>query len=401
MYLWLKIRPKSDTFRGHFQGAISFTLNEKTLKLPVSIKILGYQLPHVDFPVGFFGVDPLPYSYFKHSSYKALRKKFRNEAILNLNDSGFTTFTGLPEVEIKSSGSNLEVDATEIDELFKFTSKLNNFKTVFSYSGQFPQFIIDSSNRPPHFSELDYQKQISTILKNLLNKKHWPKIIHTFSDEASGYSDQVNADIVKAKNLKKNYPFLSLGGFGAFTGKESNILNGYFEYGFYSALIKSDITRLKENNLKWGFYGASSANLDDPRFSFGLGLYIARQNGLSHYLEWNLGAIHNYPYFDFDGRETDAVMFFPSREGRLYNSIRYELATEGIQTYRKLKLLEELVLKQEGDAEVLKEARIWLVNLAREHFFFSNPHFLRDKSVNFSEIQQKLNSLLERLYNVN
>jgi hypothetical protein len=397
IYLWLKLKPNAETIKGIFSGTISFNLKDKTIKLPVTISILNYQLPKVDFPVGFFGVDPLPYSYFKHSSYKALRKKFRYEAILNLNDSGFTTFTGLPEVEIKNNAGNLEVDSSEIDELFKFTSKLNNFKTVYSYSGQFPQYLLDLGNRPSGFTDDEYGLKTSVILKNLLEKKYWPKIVHTFSDEASGYSDQVNADIIKAKNLKKYYPFLALGGFGAFTGKESKILNSFFEYGFYSALSKSDISQLKENNLNWGFYGSSAGNLDDPRFSFGLGLYLARANGLSHYLEWNLGAVHNYPYFDFDGREADAIMFYPSRDGKLYNSIRYELATEGIQTYRKLKLLEGLILNQTGSPQVLKDAKAWLVGLAREHFFFSNPRFLSDKSVKFSEIQQKLNMYLELL----
>lgn len=376
-YLWLQIKLNEKMPKGLFKGEIVFHHGNASIKFPVEIAVLSYTLPKVEFPVGFFGIDPLPFSYFKGTGYAELRKKYRYLALNALGESGFTTFTGLPE------------DVSELDELFKESSKWG-IQTVYSYGGQFPQNLIGSD-------EASYSKAESQ-LKSLLLKKSWPKIVHTFSDEAGGYSDKISSDIELAKKLKKHFPFMLLGGFGSFHGGDSNKLNSYFDYGFYSSLSKGDITKLKDNGQRWGLYNASAGNLDDPRFSFGLGLYIARLNGLSQYLEWHATASNNYPYYDFDGRESDAVMFYPTQNGKILHSLRFELATEGLHAYKKLKLLENAALAGEGSPVALKEAKAFLDSLRREHFFYSSTTFMSNKSINFRSFEAKLNVHLKKLF---
>ncbi len=376
-YLCLQLNISDKMPQGKFVGEMVFHHGAETTKFPVEINILNYSLPKVEFPVGFFGIDPLPFSYFKGSGYEDLRKKYRSLALNSLGEAGFTTFTGLPS------------DVSELDELFKESSKYG-ITTVYSYGGQFPQNLIGND-------EASYAKAASE-LKSLLSKKNWPKIVHTFSDEAGGYSDKTAADIELAKKLKKHFPFMALGGFGSYHGGDSNKLNSYFDYGFFSSLSKGDIGKLKDNGQRWGLYNASAGNLDDPRFSFGLGLYIARQNGLSQYLEWHATAANNYPYYDFDGRESDVVMFYPTVNGKILHSLRFLLATEGLHAYKKLKLLESAVLAGSGNPGAIKEAKAFLDGLRREHYFYSSTTFMSNKSVNFRSFDSKLNEHLKNIF---
>ncbi|MBC7428211.1 MAG: hypothetical protein H7336_06340 [Bacteriovorax sp.] len=384
-YLWLQLKITDKMPQGIFKGEVVFQHGKETTKFPVEITVLSYALPKVEFPVGFFGIDPLPFSYFKGSGYTELRKKYRYLALENLGEAGFTTFTGLPG------------DISELDDLFKESSKWG-IQTVYSYGGQFPQTMIDLSKKPGDMSEDAYYKKAASELKSLYEKKNWPKIVHTFSDEAGGYSDKIASDIELGKKLKKHFPFMPLGGFGSFHGGDSNKLNALFDYGFYSSLTKSDIGKLRDNNQRWGFYNASAGNLDDPRFSFGLGLYVARQNGLSQYLEWHSSSVNNYPYFDFDGRESDVVMFFPTIDGKILHSLRFEMATEGLHVYKKLKLIENAIVNNSGNPETIKQAKTWLDGIKRENYFYSSPTFMSNKSVDFRDFEVKLNEQLKNIF---
>ncbi|MGZ3787728.1 MAG: hypothetical protein ACXVLQ_04355 [Bacteriovorax sp.] len=384
-YLWLQLKINDKMPKGIFKGEMVFHHGQETTKFPLEITVLSYALPKIEFPVGFFGLDPLPFTYFSGKGYADLRKKYRYLALEALGEAGFTTFTGLPS------------DVSELDELFNESSKWG-IQTVYSYGGQFPQDRLDLTKRPADMTEDAYYEKKASELKLLLSKKGWPKIVHTFSDEAQGYSDKLASDIEMARKLKKHFPFMPLGGFGVFKNGDSLKLNSFFDYGFYSGLSKNDITRLKGNNQRFGFYNASAGNLDDPRFSFGLGLYMARLNGLSQYLEWHATAFNNYPYYDLDGRESDSVMFYPTIDGKLMHSLRFEMAAEGLHAYCKLKLLENAVANNLGSHEFLNLAKVWMENLKKENDFYSSATFMSNKKVNFREFETKLNEHLKNLF---
>lgn len=385
-FLWIKLSVNKSLMKGKYSGDLVFTKGSEQKKLPISVTILPYSLPAIDFPVGFFGIDPLPYSYFKNSDYNSLRKKYRHLALHKIGQAGFTTFTGLPE------------NTDELQELFTLSSKYN-IQTVYSYGGQFPQSLIDLNKKPSDMSEDIYLKKAAGTLKGILSKKSWPKVVHTFSDEAGGYSDKISADIEMAKKLKNYFPFMAIGGFGFFEGSDTAKLNNYFDYGFYSSLTKGHINKLKDQNQRWGFYNASAGNLDDPRFSYGLGLYIARLNGLSQYLEWNATSFNNYPYYDFDGRESDIVMFYPTLNGELLNSLRFELSVDGIQTYRKLKLLESAINTGQGTKAHRDSAHTWMNALKKKNYFYSSNKFMNQKNSNFKELSSTLDTHLKNLFN--
>ena len=384
-YLWLQVKMSDKTPKGIFKGNVVIHKGSEQISLPTEVAVLNYTLPKIEFPVGFFGLDPLPYSYYPRGGYNEIRKKYRHMALNKLGEAGFTTFTGLPE------------DVSDLNDLFKESAKWG-IDTVYSYGGQFPQSMIDLNKKPAGMSDDDYFAKSASDLKSLMSKKEWPKIVHTFSDEAGGYSDKIASDIELAKKLNKHFPFMPLGGFGSFHGGDSAKLNSYFTYGFYSSLSKGDISRLKDNRLRWGFYNTSAANLDDPRFSFGLGLYIARLNGLSQYLEWHANAVNNYPYYDFDGREADVVMFYPTKDGKLLSALRFELATEGLHAFKKLKVLEEAIANNSGPREALNSAKSWMDALKRENYFYSSTTFMSNKKNNFRDFESQLNGHLRNIF---
>ncbi|MDO9181727.1 MAG: DUF4091 domain-containing protein, partial [Bacteriovorax sp.] len=384
-YLWLQLNITNKLPRGIYKGEMLFHHGNEAHKFPVEVNILPYELPKIDFPVGFFGLDPLPFTYFNGIGYSELRKKFRYLALEAIGQAGFTTFTGLPS------------ETAELDELFKASAKWG-IDTVYSYGGLFPSARLDLSKKAADMSDDAYFEKASKDLKILLAKKNWPKIVYTFSDEAGGYSDKVATDLALARKLKKYFPFMALGGFGSFTGEDSKQLNAFFDYGFYSSLAKSDILKLKDNNRRWGLYNTSPGNLDDPRFSFGLGLYIARQNGLSQYLEWHSSSVSNYPYYDFDGRESDVVMFYPTSSGKLLHSLRFEMASEGLHAFKKLKLLEDAVENHLGPSDKNLLAKKWLTTLIKENYFYSSNTFLSNKKNNFRELDTKINEHLKNIY---
>lgn len=398
-YLWLELKVDSATPVGLYKTDLSLHQGENTTKFPIEIEIMPYALPKLDFPVGFFGLDPLPYSYFKGHGYEDIRKKYRNRALTKLSEAGFSTFSALPEVQLKINGNDLSLgDIDELDDLLKSAYKSGFNQSVYSYGGQFPQSLLDLSQKPGDMSEDVYFTKIAKLVNPLLAKKTWPKIVHTFSDEASGYSDKVGSDIVLAKKLQKYFPNLALGGFGSFNGSDSKTLNSYFQYGFYSSLTKADISSLKNHSQKWGFYNASAGNLDDPRYSFGLGLFIARAEGLSQYLEWNSIGFNNYPYYDFDGRESDVAIFYPARDGNLYPTLRFEFSTEGLDLFRKLLLLDTAISEGKGSRIDNKSAKDWLLSARRENSFYSTTTPMSLKTNNFRELSNQLNGHLAKLY---
>jgi hypothetical protein len=364
---------------GKYEGTLTLKNGKKQKTYPVIVEVMPYKLPRANFPVGFLGLDPIPKSYFDDPGMEKLRHSYRIKALAKLGEAGFTTYTGLPSANTLS-----DVDTTYLDDLFRNAVKYGFDQPVFSYGGQFPNEFLDNQD----------QAQASGVLKKLLSKSFWPKIVHTFSDEAGGYSNKVQEDITKGKALKKNYPFLALGGFSSATDPSLRELNQIFDYGLYSHLSGFD---RPPKNQAWGSYNAAPGNLDDPRFAFGPGLFLARERGLSLYLEWHLSAVNNYPYFDLDGRESDVTMFMPTSSGDLRPTLKFELATEGIQNFRKLMLLSDLLQRNEGSVQSLGAAKSWLEKLRMTNRYLEKDDFLRGRGHDAKKFRSELNQHLRNL----
>jgi len=96
--------------------------------------------------------------------------------------------------------------------------------------------------------------------------------------------------------------------------------------------------------------------------------------------------------------ERKKFLFYPTSGGKLYNSLRYEFSTEGLHTYRKLRLLENTINKNNGPAQALKAAKAWPDSTRKENYFYSSTTFMNNKTSSFTELDKKLDEQLKNIF---
>lgn len=371
-FLLIKLPISDKLSAGEYTGAITFKMGSSKKRIPLRINLANYLLPQVDFPVGFFGPDPLPFNYVYDLEFEQLRQNARSKSIKKLGFDGFTTFTGFPDVKLIGD----KLDISLLKEVLELANSSGMSGVYFSYGGSFP------------FKQLESNDSYYALSQALSDSP--AKIVHTYSDEPGGYSDKIQEDLDLAKKYKEKIPELSLGGFTSLDDSRLREINSLLDYPFFSKVGKKHLSRTFVKR-QWGSYNASPGNLSDPRFSFGPGLFYARSQGLRYYLEWHASAVHNFPYYDFDGRESDVTMFMPSQDGSLYPTLRYELAVQGIQLFKKLKLLENILLHRKDP-----EASKWLREVKEGKFSSADNILVPANNFDLHKFQADLNSFLFR-----
>jgi hypothetical protein len=149
----------------------------------------------------------------------------------------------------------------------------------------------------------------------------------------------------RAEILKTYYPFLRRSGATAVRGamgKQASDLNRQFTDLLLSSQTQAYADGLKASGAKWGFYNISLGLFTYDRPAFGQGLFVMRKHGMDYLLNWALSLANNYPYYDLDGREHDAMMLFPRTDGELGAALKFEWAAQGVEDCRMLMLLEQL-----------------------------------------------------------
>ncbi|MDP7319961.1 MAG: hypothetical protein QF441_05100 [Bacteriovoracaceae bacterium] len=380
-YLSLKVKINQSFSPGEYKGTLRIGDNS----LPILLKVDNYELPSLNFPVGMIGLDPLPYLYFDSKQLVHFSHRLRMKALELLISRGFTTFSGLPgPTNISSNDFHLPSELTEVLS----EAKKNSIDTIFSYGGQFLA-DLEIDNKDSNFTD---------FYKKVFKMNQWPKFVLTVSDEAAGYSNRVKKDILYIKKLKKHYSSLLVGGFSHTDDFKTESLNRLFDYGIYSSLSYSSLKNLKKIGQKVGMYNLSSGALEDPRYVFGPWLYRAQQAGLDFYLDWHLSAFQNYPYYDLDGREGDIAMLYPTRNGELYPSLKFELATEGLELFRKISFLDTALKQKLGSQKALIKIKKWLKTLRQGDVFKQKQLTSAERIEQFYVIKDQADELLGELY---
>lgn len=397
----VRIPAKHNFPSGKYDLLLSFRSENYSKEFQLPIKIINAKLPAVDFPVGFMGMDVLPYSYFSDASYEEIRFQYRKQLLNEIQKSGFTLTTGLPDVGVSYHQSKFKYDSLNLEKTLQEIKKHESLKYILSYGGEFPKRIVDMLYLPQGLSEDKYHLDNGEMIKKILNKYPGIQFVHTYSDEAHGYSNRIDQDIRKGEALKKYYPFLKIGGFTTFGTGKLQTLNDLFDWPFYSDANFKEINRRKSRGDTFGLYNSSQNTMDDPRFTFGVGLFMAKLAGVRSYVEWSSIGFHNYPYFDLDGRESDVVIFYPKKDGSIRKSLRFVLAEEGLNTFRKLHLLEE-ALGDKGLSKGLtkEEEKIKLEyqKFKQSYYFYKAPKFMAQKDQSIRQIEASVGMLLLDLY---
>jgi hypothetical protein len=252
----------------------------------------------------------------------------------------------LPESKFVKGGDAWTLDAKDTDDLMTEARKLGFSKKVFTYGGPFP-IPLDNYGPIDDVPHEIYRQKTSHALKLHMEKKQWLPVVFDISDEAAGYSQTVDRDFRRAQILEQHYPFLRLGGYShpIKQGEAGYELNRKLTDISLSSIDDGYLEMLKKDGKRWGRYNSSSGLADDNRATFGQKLIAVRKQGCDHFLGWHLVLAQNYPYYDLDGREKDAMMIFPRKDGELDFAINFELAALGLEEYR-LMLLNNLHKQQ-------------------------------------------------------
>ncbi len=373
--LYYQLFIPEQTAAGTYYGDIEITFNGKKKRYPVELDVLDITLPETDIPVGFFGLDPVPFAYFKGRNVKKVQEKFRTEGLKLLRKKGFTTWTSLPPMQYKKGpGANWVLKTENVDKLMKTAADLGFRHKVFTY-GSPDNWILQKV--PGNIDKDKYWKNKSRLLKTQMAKKNWLPIVVDISDEAAGYSQKVERDLKRAETMETYFPYLQRGGYTQpiKKGEYGDDLNMKLNVMSLSSITDNYRKRLKKSDINWGRY-TQAAGIDDAnRKKFGLDLFLEWKKGSQHLLGWSLSLSQNYPYYDLDGRERDAMMFYPRKNGTLLTSINFEQAAKGLEDYRLLCLLEKR-FSQHDNKDIVK----WLKDNYIE--FSAHPEKMREKIYN-------------------
>lgn len=393
----LKLTVGKEFLPSDYELVLTFSGDGFSKKYQFPFKVLNVELPPVEFPVGFMGMDALPYSYFPDAGYENIRFQYRKQVLQELASAGFTLTSGLPEVLVSYANKKFKYDSQALEKTLSEIKKYPQLKYILSYGGEFPRRLLDMNYLPQDMSKEEYHREQSNFIKRTIDKFPSIELIHTFSDEAHGYGNRIEEDLIKGKTFKTFYPFLKLGGFSTLGKGHLQALNDLFDWPFYSDTNFKEINRAKSNGVILGLYNSSQNTMDDPRFTFGVGLFMAKASGVRSYVEWSSIGFHNYPYFDLDGRESDVMLFYPKKDGTIQKSLRFVLASEGLTTFRKLQLLEDKLNKKEQGAD-LDKAREMFLKFKQAHYFYKTSRFMSQKDQNLRAIDLEIAEMLQKAY---
>ncbi len=359
--IWYQIPLDEAIEAGDYSGTLDISRGDQQVTYPVTLQVYDYSLPPADIAVGFFGLDPVGFDYFNGEGINALKRKNRSQVLHSLHERGFTTWTSLPFNQFAKSGAEWQLNTDEVDALMVEAKQLGFLQKVFTYGGTWP-VNLDLEGAIDGVPQSIYYQKTAQVLQQRSAKEGWLPIVFDISDEATGYSQMVDRDLRRAKILEENFPFLLRGGFShpIDDGKYGAELNKHFTDISLSSQTDKFASWLEKNHRKWGYYNQSIGLFENDRWAFGRSLHHARKTGCDHLLGWHLTGVQNYPYYDLDGRENDAMMLFPRQDGAFDYALKFEWAAQGVEDYRLLLLLEK---RLEQAAEKGESARQWLKSL--------------------------------------
>jgi len=368
-YLWLTL-PIDATFKvGSWKGNLRLQDKTTTYALPLTVDVHNYELPKSQVSAGFFHLNPLPAPYFEDAGLKKYHQQIRLSALRLLARYGFTAFSALP------------ADEGDLADLLAKAGELG-FLTAYTYGGQFLSVPGDIPEREAEILNQRVAQQ---------NKKT-PKIVLTFSDEPTGYQDRLAADTELRKRLRKLFPDVPLSAFSSMAEESADEFNQNLNVGLYTKADSWKLQLWQRQGHQWGAYNGAPGNFDDPRFGFGVGLFLAARAGLTHYLEWQ--SVNNFPYLELDGREGDVTAWLPLADGSVRPTVRFMVAAQGLESYRKLLVI---AARAEKEDALGAELKAWLEGLAGRFKIFQSERLLKNEKFQFETFERELNEKLKKL----
>ncbi|MDD7986601.1 hypothetical protein PQO01_16745 [Lentisphaera marina] len=383
----------TDVKPGLYTGHVLMKRQNGQQKIKVKLQVFPFELPEMNLASGYFGLNPVPAHNLQVEGISKYKDENIRKALKILKKRGFTSFTELPPVRFSSKDGILNLNSYEFEDSLVAAQEYG-FKKIFSYGGAFMGSLnLDTQGNIHGMPKDEYHKQAGELLAGVIKKYPSIEIVLNISDEAHGYSQKVERDVKRLNLVQEFYPYLKTGGYtheikkGAY-GTEINFST--FDELSYSTANKESIQHAESTGKKWGMYNQGIALEEYNREVFGQAMFTLHKKGAAHMIQWYFNGHQNYPYYDLDGRENDAMMVYPRMDGGLDYGIKFELATQGVEDYRLLQLLDSLAKGAKG-----AKAREWL----NKHYYDYDPAPVKysTKQMNFTYKNDELRELLYKM----
>ncbi len=368
-FVWLTLPIDATRKTGSWKGSLQLQNKTTGHSIPLSLDVHNYILPKALVAAGFFHLTPLPPPYFEEAALKKYHQQIRLAALKLMATFGFTAFSSLPS------------DESDLSEVLTTAGKLG-FLSAYTYGGL---FLAQPGDIPEREAEILNKRIVEQ------NKKT-PQIVLTFSDEPSGYQNRLAADSELRKRLRKLFPNIPLSAFSSMADESADDFNQSLNVGLYTKADSWKLQIWQRQGHQWGAYNGAPGNLDDPRFGFGVGLFLAARAGLKHYLEWQ--SVNNYPYLELDGREGDVTAWLPLADGSVRPTVRFMLAAQGLETYRKLLVI---AARSEKEDALGIELKSWLESVSERYKIFQAERLLKNEKFSYEVFERELNEKLKKL----
>lgn len=335
------IRLKRDSVpEGEYSGKLKITQGEHSRALSIKLHVLNKKYKDSVINAGVIGLSPFPKTYFTAYQLKDVDYSYHLKALEKLNEIGLKVFTDIPTPSI-SYDKEFKKFTLASKDVEKFIARISS-RDVFLYDGKFPKNLLNGHFRNASQDLDSFSINLKQQFKKFLKRMDGKSLVYLYSDEATGYRNAVEEDTKLGRRIKSLLPGIKIGGFGnLYEWEKGKGLYQTWDFGLYSDIPSvKEFQKLDKHRQEFGLYNLCAGPDEDLSFCFGTMLYRLQKNGIKHYFEWHASAIHNYPGYDLDGRESDIAFFYPSNSGKIVMTRRYVQALMGMEKFNKLNLLE-------------------------------------------------------------
>jgi hypothetical protein len=342
---WTNIEVPKGTPKGIYKGSLALDFADgKTDFVKVEFEVVSNkELPILDVPTGPWGLEIRVPWYAEDMADWNLAMDEKCLALMQ--KYGCTSFSTGLNIGIKGTGETLTLDFTTADFKMALAKKYGMLAVVNygSFISGVNMYGYPTSQDPKKygFDSLDsFYKHILRLIDEHAKADDWLPLMVTACDEpVDGNISKaaVNATILK-KCVTERIRFLgatSMIGNDADNPHQPLVRN--MDIANYN---KHDVESIGVANESggWSFYNGGN------RWTYGFYMYmLSKKYNMHSRLAWHWNANAGDPYYALDCREDDYAWANANTKGELVTSLQFERIREGIDDYRYLLALEELI----------------------------------------------------------
>ncbi len=348
--VWLTVKVPEDAAAGTYSGSVSVaTAAGEAASLKVSVEVLPFTLPPAPIEMAMF--------YPRQAADDTMLLK----ELTDMREHGLNGFEPAVSVQIKSRDQVFgddDVAATRVHcrRMMAATRKVFGpwqFPVTFAVGHQIAYYWDPKVNwfvHWPHSKKIDDDlcKAIE-VVRDLSKTEGWPPLRAYVMDEA-GAHNLLDEAVYYYGLVKRRYPDITtwtdIGGGIALghdeIGQLDRVVDNFSTNRFTPQIAKALLARKKP----YGVYNGAGHTLAGPRFFFG---FYGFKTGAAQIAQW----VYHFGDSVFKGngfRQEDEGYVYPGPDGPL-PSIHWESVREGVDDYRYVTLLRQLMLSRREAAK--------------------------------------------------